>query len=755
MGRRDAIVFAVLILMSIAPLFAGCNKSEQRAEAMAGQDASTGHEGHDHGAPDGQKSSQITVWGDRFEVFMEHPFVVADAPTEFVTHVTDRATSKPRRKGPVTFVLTTDSGVSTKHVEEAPARDGIYIPKLTFSQSGMWNVSLIIPADGNEHVVELPALTVYGSQSEVDRAPFPKETAGISYLKEQQWQIPFATEVVHPGTILSQAVLAVQESAILDENGKPVAFVQLAGETFEKRYLEMGKKEQGFVEVSSGLSEGEYVVTDGAYAVADAEHGRVSTVHLAKEDMDQFGIEVDRVGPGQFDVHLSFPGKITFNANKLAHIVPVMPGVVREVVKDIGDPVVAGEIIARLESTRLGGAKLDYLAKLAELSCCSVDLVRAQDVYDNTMMLLEALKSSPSLETLRKMDGSAMGMNRSLLVSSYAEFIFAEETYSREKGLYEKKISSMEDFLKAENAVKKTDAKYVATKDSVGFEIQRTLMETKRTQQIRETNLQAAERLLYVLGLTAQDVSALASRLTSQNSGGQKELECDDPNCAECLAEAASNNLLPGIAGIRVTDENLASYPVRAPIDGTIISKHLTLGEVVGDGTNIFVVADLSSVWVDLQVHQHDIGLIRKGQEVRISADSNMHETKGVIDYVDPVIDEKTRSALARVVLDNTSRQLRPGTFVDAKILVEKRDAGLVVPNSALQTVDDSTRVFVMNGYDFEARPVTVGVSNSEHVEIIAGLKPGETIVTGNGFRLKAELEKAATGGVAGHGHVH
>ncbi len=515
--------------------------------------------------------------------------------------------------------------------------------------------------------------------------------------------------------------------------------------------LDDGKSSQ----VVSGLSEGEYVATKGAYAIMEAEHGLQgeSIVQLSEEDMKRFGIEVDIAGSGEFEVHLSVPGEITFNANKLAHIVPTIPGVVRQVVSEIGDTVVAGEVIAWLESTKLGEAKVQYLAKQSEVSCCSIELVRAQEVNDNTLKLLEMLKGSPSLETLRKMNGSAMGMNRSLLVSAYAEFTFAKETYLREKDLYEKKISSKEDFLKAESAFKKADAQYVATQDSINFEVSFNLMEARRAQHIREIELKAAERLLYILGLAAEDVNDLAALSKSQSPQAEEEEECADPNCAECVAKAAAKDQVLTVTDLRITNEKLAWYPIRAPFDGTIIQKNITLGKVVKDDADVFVVADLDTVWVDLQVHQKDAGLIRKGQKVIISAKSSVPETKGVIDYVDPVIDEKTRTALARIVLDNTSRQLRPGTFITANVLVQKRNAELMVAKSSLQDVDDKTCVFIQNEQGFEARPVIVGWSNDECVEIVSGLRPGEKIVTKNSFRLKAELEKTAGGGHAGHAH--
>lgn len=591
-------------------------------------DAPDDHSGHGHGDQGQGKSSQVTVWDDRFEIFMEHPFVVANKPTKFVTHVTDRTTLKPRREGSVAFVLTDNDGVSKTHVEKAPARDGIYIPGLTFPHSGIWNVSLKIAVEEKEYVVKLPAIKVYQSQAEVDLAPSPEEVAGISFLKEQQWELPFATEVVQQQKIDSQSVPVVPESAITDESGKPVAFVQLSGETFEKRYLKLGKKDQGSVQVLSGLSEGEYVTTKGAHAVARAEHGKNSIVALSDEQIRRFSIEVDRAGSGEFEVHLSVPGEIVINTDRMVHIVSRVPGIVREVKKKLGDPVKEGEVMAVIDSRDLADAKATYLG-------------------------------------------------------SIERFELANTIFEREEKLWGQKISSEQEYLNAKQVLAEA-----------------------------RIQLRSAEQKLHALGFTHEYLKKLSS--------------------------------LP--------DEEFIRYEIAAPFDGTITKKYITLGEVVKDDTEFFVVADLDTVWVDLQVHQKDVGLIRKGQEVIISAKSSVPETKGVIDYVDPVIDKKTRTVLARVVLDNTSRRFRPGIFITANVLVENRNAKLVVSKDILQDVDDKTCIFVKSDHGFEARPVTIGRSNETKVEIVSGLQAGETIVTKNSFRLKAELEKTVGGG---HGHAH
>jgi cobalt-zinc-cadmium efflux system membrane fusion protein len=292
-------------------------------------------------------------------------------------------------------------------------------------------------------------------------------------------------------------------------------------------------------------------------------------------------------------------------------------------------------------------------------------------------------------------------------------------------------------------------------RDSVNFEVYLNLLEAKRAQNTRLIELTAAEQRLYVLGLTTEDVNDLAALSKNQGLPIEEEEECTDPNCTECAAKALAKGLETDISDVRITNEKLAWYPIRSPFEGTIIEKHITLGEVVKDDSEVFVVADLDTVWVNLQVHQKDIGLIRKGQKVTISSKSSVPETKGVIDYVEPVVDGKTRTSLARVVLDNTSGRLRPGTFITAEVLVEKRKADLVVAKDILQDMDDETCVFIQNDHGFEAHPVTIGWSNDKYVEIVSGLQAGETIVTKNSFRLKAELEKTAGGGHASHGHAH
>jgi len=201
------------------------------------------------------------------------------------------------------------------------------------------------------------------------------------------------------------------------------------------------------------------------------------------------------------------------------------------------------------------------------------------------------------------------------------------------------------------------------------------------------------------------------------------------------------------------SNETLVPYPLKTMIDGTVIAKHITLGEAAKPDQAPFVVADLSSVWLSLSIYQRDLDRIRPGERVWVHADDGAPPAEGVISYVTPIVRETTRTASARVVLDNADGRWRPGMFVVGEVEVARHDAAVAVPRSALFTVEGRAAVFVADrdGDGFLVRPVTVGVQDAALAEITAGLAPGETFVARGGFTLKAELEKASFG----HGHAH
>ena len=205
------------------------------------------------------------------------------------------------------------------------------------------------------------------------------------------------------------------------------------------------------------------------------------------------------------------------------------------------------------------------------------------------------------------------------------------------------------------------------------------------------------------------------------------------------------------ILAVIESNEALTSYEVRALLDGTVIEKHITIGEVRSEETPAFVIADLSNVWANLSIYQKHLPHVRIGQSVVVSAGEGIPDVAGRISYVSPIVDKHTRTATARVVLDNSEGYWRPGLFIEGRISLRNETIPILVPKSALQQFENETVIFVETLDGFEPQPVLVGQTDLASVEILSGLKDGQKYVSKGGFTIKAELEKSSLG--SGHSH--
>lgn len=193
----------------------------------------------------------------------------------------------------------------------------------------------------------------------------------------------------------------------------------------------------------------------------------------------------------------------------------------------------------------------------------------------------------------------------------------------------------------------------------------------------------------------------------------------------------------------RIESENLAEFSLTAAFAGTVLAKHIAPGEMVAASSTAFIIADLSTVWIDIHVHQRALDEVRVGQAVRVASRGEALAGDGVISYVTPVLDPTTRTATARVVLANPRGEWRPGAFVVATVEREIA-ADVVVPRRALHRHAGEDVVFVGAGGSFAMRRVTVGAVGRSRAEITAGLAGGERVADANSFLVKAELEKGA-----------
>ena len=192
-------------------------------------------------------------------------------------------------------------------------------------------------------------------------------------------------------------------------------------------------------------------------------------------------------------------------------------------------------------------------------------------------------------------------------------------------------------------------------------------------------------------------------------------------------------------------DASLRSQNVRAPISGRIAERKVELGTAVGRDnleTELFVIVDLSRVWVDLSVSSADLPMVKEGQSVAVSTRGQPENSTARIVFVSPLLDKETRTARVVATIENADGRWRPGSFVTAAIAIDERATAVVAPFSAIQTVEGHKAVFVRTKDGFEKRDVVLGQRDGQSVEIVTGLTAGETIAVSNTFSLKAELSK-------------
>jgi cobalt-zinc-cadmium efflux system membrane fusion protein len=187
---------------------------------------------------------------------------------------------------------------------------------------------------------------------------------------------------------------------------------------------------------------------------------------------------------------------------------------------------------------------------------------------------------------------------------------------------------------------------------------------------------------------------------------------------------------------------------LRAPFAGTLVARDAVAGKTASAGQVLVQVADLSTMWAQLEVPEADAALVRPGQAVRITFDGARAEPReGRISRVAAVVDPSSRTVRARVELPNGDRTLKAGAFLRAEIRVAAEHEGLLVPREAVQRAESRSLVFVKRGDGlFEPVAVRTGDADGELVEVLSGLEPGAEVVTTGAFLLKTEIVKESIG---------
>ena len=196
----------------------------------------------------------------------------------------------------------------------------------------------------------------------------------------------------------------------------------------------------------------------------------------------------------------------------------------------------------------------------------------------------------------------------------------------------------------------------------------------------------------------------------------------------------------------------VAQVPLRTSIQGEVIERNATVGEVVDPNKILFTIADLSNVWVRADFPEQQTSRLRVGLpiELRVRAYPDKVFTGRVL-YVGAMVDPATRTVMVRSEVVNPDRRLRPEMFAEVILLSEEQPM-LTVPGTAIQQAGDKTVAFVARGpRQFERREVTIGESAGAYVEVKAGLTEGEEVVTQGSYGLKSETLREQMPSEGGH----
>ena len=231
--------------------------------------------------------------------------------------------------------------------------------------------------------------------------------------------------------------------------------------------------------------------------------------------------------------------------------------------------------------------------------------------------------------------------------------------------------------------------------------------------------------------------------------------ETSAPERADYLVRAARNRLrLWDIAGMDLdrlarTDASLEHLPIRAPVTGYVVEKNLVKGSALEPGQRLYRIAPLSRVWLEAEVYEYELPLVRAGQTATVTLPYMPDRTfEATVAYVYPTLDPQTRTARLRLELPNLDLALRPDMYANVRVHADRGER-LVIPQSAVLYAGERSFAFrALGDGRFRPQRVEVGLRSGEEVEILTGLEPGDAVVTSATFliasesRLRAALEQ-------------
>jgi len=256
----------------------------------------------------------------------------------------------------------------------------------------------------------------------------------------------------------------------------------------------------------------------------------------------------------------------------------------------------------------------------------------------------------------------------------------------------------------------------------------------------QRSELQSAQRRLELARTTYQR----EKRLWEEKISAQQDyLQAEQAMQEAQIAVANANQKLLAL-GATPGSSALGRYELRAPFDGMVVEKHISLGEAVKEDASVFTISDLSTVWAEISVAANNLNLVRIGEPVTIRSSAFDQTASGTVSYVGSLIGAQTRTATARVTVTNPQRVWRPGLFVNVELVSSEADAPVTVAADAVQTVEEKPTVFLKVPGGFMPQHVQTGRSDGRRIEVLSGLKPGTAYAASGSFVVKSQQGKSS-----------
>ncbi len=429
------------------------------------------------------------------------------------------------------------------------------------------------------------------------------------------------------------------------------------------------------------------------------------TFDFPQESWKAASLELQSVQSGRFAQSVQLTGKIALNEDRVAHIFPLVEGRVDEVKVQLGNRVKKGDLMVVVQSKEVGHAMLQLFEDRHQREFAVLKDRWTQEVSANTLAMIKAIREGSTIDEIEaKLLNRPMGEYRDKLMTAYIGLYKSRIQLERLAPLSSGAVPGKQ-ILEAEAERNASRATLQSLVEQIQQDAQQAAIISTHSVKEMQTRVSVDETNLKILGFN------------------QEELVSIDP---------------------ATQGESVSHYPIKAPFDGTVISKDVVLMERVGPQNQILSVADLSSVWVNTDIYEEHLPLLEQLQDQVIHLRSSAwpgRTFEARIFYTGDLVDESSRTISMRAVADNREGMLKPGMFVDVEFPKLEQAEVLQVPLTAVHEHEGKTFVFVHQKLDqFERRDVALGRRNSKAVEIRAGLRQGESIVSQGGFALKSRM---------------